>query len=263
MEREAHIEQLLHEIRGVLACQQISSIESYAASAELHSFFESRRHHFQPSTTAPKPSVPQEKQDSEPRVALQSDHSVLAEIAAEVAKCRSCALSEQRRWVVPGREGSQDIRLLIVGHWLSLEGEEQPHTVFGVAEDQMLERMLVAMKLPMEEVMVCNVLKCSVALETRPQAEHIDACSSYLRRQIAAAAPEVICTMGMVATRSLLRLNQPLSSLRGKFHALKGADGIETPLLTTYHPGYLLKNPEMKNATWEDLQLIQKHLGLV
>lgn len=261
MEREAHIEQLLHEIRGVLACQQISSIDSYIASEELQSFFESRRHQSYPPS--PKLSVPQKKQDSKPRAASQSDHLVLSEIAAEVANCRSCSLAEQRSCVVPGREGSQDIRLFIVGHWLSFEGGEQPRSVFGVEEDLMLERMLAAIKLPIEEVMVCNMVKCSVASGTQPQVEHIEACTSYLQRQIAAAAPEVICTMGMAATRSLLRLNQPLSSLRLKFHAFKGTDGAETPLLATYHPSFLLKNIEMKKATWEDLQRIQKYLGLV
>lgn len=86
------------------------------------------------------------------------------------------------------------------------------------------------------------------------------ACSSYLQRQLSAASPEFICTMGMVATRTLLRQSQPLSKLRGRFHTYKAADGVEIPLLPTYHPGYLLQNPEMKTATWQDLQLLQKRL---
>lgn len=262
MEREEHIEQLLHDIRGVLCCQQLSSIDSYAASAELQSFFESRRSQSLATLVSSKSPVHPEKTPPEPKITSQSDHAVLVEIAAEVAQCRSCELSKQRSCVIPGRVGSRGIRLLIVGHWLTFEEGLLPQNVFGVEEDQMLERMLGAMNLPLEEVMVCNMLKCSVAPNTQPQAEHIDACVSYLKRQIAAAAPEVICTMGMVATRSLLRQNQPLSSLRGRFHNLQGIDGVETPLLATYHPGYLLKNDEMKKGTWEDLQRIQRYLGL-
>jgi DNA polymerase len=266
MEREEHIEQLLRDIRGALACQQQSSIEQYPASAELSSFFESRRRSLPAKTMSPVTAVAVPLSTDEPAPVVQPrqqcDHAVLTEIATEVEVCQSCSLVEQRSRVVAGRVGASQIRLLIVGHWLSVTGEEPPHTVFGVEEDLMLGRMLSAIHLPMDEVMVCNVVKCAVATGTQPKPAHIDACSSYLRRQIVAAGPEVICTMGMVATRSLLQPSQPLSKIRGMFHSYKGTDGRETPLLATYHPGFLLQNSEMKNATWEDLQLIQRRLGL-
>lgn len=265
MEREEHIEELLREIRGVLVCQQQSSIDEYAASAELVSFFESRRQVL-PVQQAISPATavvaPHKEVVPVPEPQQQSDHAVLTEIAAEVGQCRSCSLVEQRSRVIPGRVGHSRVRLLIVGHWLTLTGGEVASSVFGVEEDIMLGRMLSAIHLSMDEVMVCNVVKCSVVPGTQPQPAHIDACFSYLQRQIAAAAPEVICTMGMVATRSLLQPRQPLSKLRGMFHSYTATDGTQIPLLPTYHPDFLLRNIEMKNATWEDLQLIQRRLGL-
>ena len=74
--------------------------------------------------------------------------------------------------------------------------------------------------------------------------------------------PEVICTMGMIAARALLERRQPLSRLRGRFHDYDVAGKVKIPVLTTYHPTYLLQNPEMKQATWADLQLLAKRLGL-
>ena len=126
----------------------------------------------------------------------------------------------------------------------------------------MLQRMMTAIKLPWENVFVTNVIKCGVRSEEQPQAEHIDACSSYLLRQIRAVSPELICSMGVVATKSLLRLPQSLSQLRGRFHPFRVGDDCEIPLLPTYHPGYLLQNPEMKKATWHDLQLLEKRLAI-
>ncbi len=262
MEREDVTIQLLHEIRGVLACQQAGFIENYPAAPELLSFFESCSKLSVPSI--PVKSFVAAKPDSVKQVAApgksESDHTELAEIAHEVARCRSCPLGGQHSTVMAGKSGTQKIRLLIIGHWLSTSGGTPGQVVFGQEEDQMLARMLKAIHIPMEEVFVTNIIKCKVGIGIQPQAEHIDACSSYLHRQITAVAPELICTMGTVAAKTLLRLSQPLSILRGKFYSYKGVEGLEIPLLPTYHPGYLLQNPEMKMATWQDLQEIQKRL---
>lgn len=263
MEREEEIIELLCEVRGVLACHQSSSINSYPASAELLTFFDSCfKSPLKSASLNGAVKTPQSDAKPEAKVkTTKSDHAVLSEIAEEVAQCRSCPLGGKSLITMPGKGGSGKIRLLIIGHWLPVTtGAETTGAVFGWEEDQMLARMLTAIHLSMDEVFVTNVIKCGVDSEVQPQAEHIDACASYLQRQIAAIAPELICTMGMVATKTLLRLSQPLSRLRGKFYSYKVADGLEIPLLPTYHPGYLLQNPEMKNATWQDLQAIQRRL---
>jgi len=260
LEREKNITELLTDIRGVVASHQVNSITQYPALDELKTFFDLRRSAATPVTTD-SPIKAKEKSSVKPNpVIKKSDQAGLTEIASEVSQCRSCALCKNRSTVIAGKGSGEKIQLFIIGHWLPVFEGSDLRAVLGLEEDQMLARMLTAINLPMEEAFVTNVIKCGVGTDIQPQAEHIDACSSYLQRQISAASPEFICTMGMVATRTLLRQSQPLSKLRGRFHNYKAANGVVIPVLPTYHPGYLLQNPEMKNATWQDLQLLQKRL---
>ncbi len=266
MDREEQIIQLLQETRGVLAYQGSCSVLDYPKSPELESFLQNCNW----QAAAPAPAAEKEKprvqspQDThvpvpeKPVSKKKSEQKDLLEIATEVAGCTGCSLSEQRSCAVPGVGSGEQIRLLLIGHWLP--ASQNSTAVFGEAEDLMLKRMLAAINLPMDQVFITNVIKCSVGSDIQPQAEHIDACSSYLKRQITAIAPELICTMGMVATKILLRPSQPLSRLRGRFYPYQCTGGVEIPLLPTYHPGYLLQNPEMKKATWLDLQALEKRL---
>lgn len=187
----------------------------------------------------------------------------LAEIGEEVVACRACDLHRQRIYPVVGR-GPATARLMIVGDWLRAEPEARlpPGQLFGVEQDQMLARMLTAINLPVSEVFIANVIKCAIPATVQPQAAHVQSCVSHLRRQIAAVAPEAILAMGMVAARVILEKSQPLSRLRGRFHEFEWSPGRRIPVLATYHPTYLLQNAEMKAATWADLQLLARHLGL-
>lgn len=256
---ESNINEVLHDISGVLSYHQSSSLTQYHAKDKLESFFALKR--------CPLSEVPdvisspiKENNGVETLTDAKSDHARLAEIAKEVVLCKSCALGEQRSAVTAGTFGSKRIRLFIIGHWLITSGTVDPDTVFGREADQMLTRMLTAINLTADEVCITNVIKCGVDSDTHPKVEHINCCASHLQRQISAAAPDIICTMGTVATKSLLQKTQPLSRLRGRFHNYEMADGSVRPLLATYHPEYLLQNHEMKNATWADLQAIQKRL---
>ncbi len=268
MERDCKTIELLNDIRAVVACHDVCSIGSYPASAELLSFFDScsRTQALAPSAPSAVPdALPGRRETSGENTNLQaqrvSDHAAVSEIAAEVAQCNSCSLSGRRIVSMAGKGGAGTVRLMIVGHWLPVTQGSQGGFVFGLEEDGMVDRMLTAINLGKDEVFISNVIKCGIGSGVQPQAEHIDVCLSFLQRQIAALEPEIICTMGMVATKTLLRLSQPLSKLRGRFYDYKLADGQTVALLPTYHPGYLLENPEMKNATWQDLQAIQKRLG--
>ncbi len=187
----------------------------------------------------------------------------IEDIEAEVVACRACDLYKQRLYPVSGH-GSGKVRLLIVGDWLSADenGGLPPGQLFGVLQDQMLSKMLLAIKLPVSEVFITNVIKCAVPNTCQPQATHVQRCVSFLRRQIVVLRPELICTMGMVAARAVLERSQPLSQLRGKFHEYAVEKNVTIPVIATYHPTYLLQNPEMKQATWIDLQLLAKRLGL-
>jgi DNA polymerase len=188
----------------------------------------------------------------------------ISEIAEEVAGCRACDLHQQRLYPVAG-DGSEKIRLLIVGDWLSADerGGLPAGHIFGVLQDEMLSRMLLAINLSADEVFITNVIKCAVPAACQPQAAHVQSCLSFLRRQIVALRPEVICTMGMVTARAVLQRSQPLSKLRGQFHEYTIEKDWTIPVIATYHPTYLLQNPEMKQATWADLQLLAKRMGLM
>jgi uracil-DNA glycosylase family 4 len=187
----------------------------------------------------------------------------MADIEAEVATCHACELHKQRLYPVAGR-GPDKVRLLIVGDWLSADerGELPPGHLFGIMQDQMLSRMLMAINLSASDVFITNVIKCAVPGTCQPQATHVQSCVAFLRRQIVALLPELICTMGTVAARAVLERSQPLSRLRGQFHAYEVETDKTIPVIATYHPTYLLQNPEMKQATWADLQLLAKRMGL-
>lgn len=186
----------------------------------------------------------------------------LADIVAEIKACRSCELHEKRVVPVPGRGGAK-ARLLIVGGWLTCpDSTALPQgTVFGLEEDRMLARMMEAIHLAPDDVLVTNILKCGLPGSCQPVAAQLQCCLPYLRRQIAVTAPELICAMGTVPTRALLDLPQSLSQLRGRFHLYTDLDGRQIPLIPTYHPSYLLQAEEMKKETWKDLQLIEKRLA--
>ena len=194
----------------------------------------------------------------------KSTRVTLSDINAEVATCRACDLHKNRIYPVAGKGGTGG-RLLVIGDWLSgdVDGHLPNNRVLGVDQDQMLARMLAAIKLQPDEVFITNVIKCAVPVSCHPAADHVRCCMSFLHRQIALLVPEVICTMGMIAAKAVLDRPQSLSQLRGTFHTYQTEDGLHIPVLATYHPTYLLQNPEMKKATWADLQLLAKRLKLL
>ncbi len=246
-------------MKSLLAYHRACGIDHYPRSDEIQAFLR-----FQPSPVVSRPpaveAVPPDRRKI--GAARQMPWPVsLAEIAEEVAVCRACDLHKQRLYPVAGR-GPDKVRLLLVGDWLAGDGHGQlpPNQLFGVEQDLMLARMLTAIRVPLAEAFVTNVIKCAVPATCQPQACHVQSCVSYLRRQIMVLAPEVICTMGMVAARAVLERSQPLSRLRGRIHEYEVAEGVKIPVITTYHPTYLLQNPEMKTATWTDLQFLAKFL---
>lgn len=187
----------------------------------------------------------------------------LEELVNEIQTCTACALAEFRILPVAGI-GEERARLLIVGDRLPADkGTRLPETcVFGIEQDRMLARMLEAIQLPRSDVFVTNVIKCAVPLSRQPQAEHVNACYSYLQRQVAVLRPEMILAMGMIPARMMLSRSDSLSRLRGRFHSYKCTGGRKIPLVATYHPTFLMQNEGMKRATWEDLKLVAKQLNL-
>ncbi|MGD9308007.1 MAG: uracil-DNA glycosylase, partial [Desulfosarcina sp.] len=111
------------------------------------------------------------------------------------------------------------------------------------------------MGLTRESVYICNIVKCRPPNNRNPEAEEIRHCLPFLNRQLAAINPRVICALGSVAARTLLETQTPISRLRGQFKTVMGI-----PVMPTFHPAYLLRNPEKKREVWNDVQQIMKLL---
>jgi DNA polymerase len=117
----------------------------------------------------------------------------------------------------------------------------------------LLTKIIEAIHLSREQVYICNIVKCRPPRNRNPQPDEIKTCFQFLDRQIEAIRPDFICALGSVAAQTLLNTDVPISRLRGRFHDYKGIK-----LLPTYHPAYLLRNPEKKRDVWEDMKMLMK-----
>jgi uracil-DNA glycosylase family 4 len=182
----------------------------------------------------------------------------------QVKGCTKCGLAAMRTHTVFG-QGNAGARLVFVGEAPGFEEDRQGLAFVGKA-GQLLTRMIAAMGLSREEVYICNVLKCRPPENRDPASDEIAACSPYLYEQLSIIAPEIIIALGAPAAKTLLQTNQSIGRLRGQFHDfyLSGLEGVgpATPLMPTYHPAYLLRNPAEKGKAWADLQAVMKRLGL-
>lgn len=177
-------------------------------------------------------------------------------VRAELGDCQRCALGKLRTKLVFG-EGNARAQIVFVGEAPGGDEDLQGRPFVGRA-GQLLTRIISAMKLSRTDVYICNILKCRPPGNRNPQPEEISACEPFLVKQLAAIKPAVICALGTVAARSLLKTDVPITLLRGRFHSYHGI-----PLMPTYHPAYLLRNPGVKKQVWEDIQTIMKTLNLM
>jgi DNA polymerase len=193
------------------------------------------------------------KQPPSERELLLSKTLTLKEIRGILGECTRCKLHPHRTQIVFG-VGNPKADLVFVGEAPGADEDAQGEPFVGRA-GQLLTRMIEAIGLKREEVYICNVIKCRPPNNRTPEPDEIAACEPFLLAQLKAINPKLICTLGGIAVQTLLKTKAPLSKLRGKFHDYQGI-----PLLVTYHPAYLLRNPGEKRAAWQDLQLLQKEL---
>ena len=177
----------------------------------------------------------------------------LAGVREELGDCTRCPLHRTRRNLVFG-EGSPGAKLVFVGEAPGEEEDKQGRPFVGRA-GQLLTKIISAMGLAREDVYICNILKCRPPGNRNPKEDEIATCEPFLVKQLEAINPEIICALGTFAAKTLLRTEAPISSIRGKFHDYHGRK-----LMPTYHPAYLLRNPEAKKPVWEDVQKIMKIL---
>jgi len=165
-----------------------------------------------------------------------------------VAGCTKCSLHAHRTQTVFG-VGNKTAQWLFVGEAPGAEEDRQGEPFVGRA-GQLLNAMLFAIGLKRQEVYIANVLKCRPPNNRDPQGVEVECCEPYLLRQVELIAPKIIIAMGRFAAHSLMKTDVALSRLRGKPLTYHG-----TPLIVTYHPAYLLRNPIDKRKAWEDLCL--------
>jgi DNA polymerase len=182
-----------------------------------------------------------------------SGFTTLDELAEAIAKCTRCPLYRTATKPVPG-QGSPTAELVCVGEAPG-ENEDKSGLAFVGAAGQLLTKILGAINLSREDVFICNVLKHRPPGNRNPLPNEVEACSPYLVRQLEIIRPKVIVAFGTFAAQTLLETKLSIGKLRGQVHRYYGI-----PLVVTYHPAALLRNPAWKRPTWEDVQLARRVL---
>ena len=184
----------------------------------------------------------------------QMNSRALAQLRSEMGDCKRCKLHPHRTHLVFG-SGNPDARLMLVGEAPGEEEDLQGQPFVGKA-GQLLTRILKAMGLERNDVYIANILKCRPPQNRNPQPDEIETCQPFLRKQVEIIHPKVVCALGTFAAQTLLQTDEKISRLRGRFHDYYGVK-----LMPTYHPAYLLRNPQDKRLVWEDMRLIMKELS--
>jgi DNA polymerase len=181
-----------------------------------------------------------------------------------VKGCRKCRLCEQRTQTVFG-VGAARATLAFVGEGPGADEDAQGIPFVGRA-GQLLTRMIAAMKLTREQVYIGNVVKCRPPGNRTPADDEMEMCAPFLWRQLAIVRPRIIVALGRPATQLLLGSKEAMSRLRGRFYEFPGPHlaglGLgESRVMPTYHPAYLLRNPDAKKDVWADLQQVMAELA--
>jgi DNA polymerase len=174
-------------------------------------------------------------------------------VAKAVASCTRCPLYSTATNPVPG-QGNPNADLMIVGEAPGATEDERGLAFVGAA-GQLLTKILAAVALSREDVFICNVLKHRPPGNRNPMPDEVTACSPYLIRQFELIRPKAILALGTFAAQTLLQTKLAIGKLRSQVHRYYGV-----PLIVTYHPAALLRNPSWKRPTWEDVQLVRRIL---
>lgn len=185
--------------------------------------------------------------------ATQDKRTRLQVLAQRVEACRGCSLYKTRTHAVMS-DGTPEARLVFVGEAPGRDEDLQGKPFVGRA-GKLLTKMIEAMGLRREEVYICNILKDRPPANRTPLPEEVDACLPFLREQLAIVRPQVICVLGAVAAKAFLGPHVAISMVRGKVWDYEGI-----PLVPTFHPAYLLRNPSAKRDAWADLKKVKQLL---
>ncbi len=168
----------------------------------------------------------------------------------ELAGCTRCKLHKGRKTIVFG-EGKNNAVLVFVGEGPGQEEDQQGRPFVGAAGQLLTDIIVKGMKLKREDVYICNIVKCRPPDNRNPEPDEIAACEPFLIKQFQAIKPKMIVALGNVAIKTLLKTSEGITALRGKWKTYQGI-----PLMPTFHPAYLLRNPGDKALVWEDIKKV-------
>ena len=212
-----------------------------------------------PVTSAPPAKIPMgppvESPWLTPAKNPQERTAALSELKVKVEACRLChELACQRKQTVFG-VGPVTTRFVIVGEAPGAEEDRIGDPFVGPA-GQLLDKILIATGIPRDQVYILNTIKCRPPGNRVPSDSESENCRPFLEAQLEILQPDYIVCWGAVAVRAILGTTEPIGRLRGRFHWYK-----KTKVLVTYHPSYLLRAPEAKKLTWEDMKTLMRELG--
>jgi uracil-DNA glycosylase family 4 len=209
-----------------------------------------------PSPALKRPSIVAPPADGFSLFDERIEGDTLVRIADDIGPaCTRCKLHKARKKIVFG-VGNPKAELVFVGEGPGRDEDEQGEPFVGRA-GKLLTQMIEAMSLRREDVYIANVVKCRPPENRLPEKDEIATCSPYLMRQLAVIGPKVICCLGSCSAQTLLQTTQGISRFRGEWFDFRGSK-----LIATYHPAYLLRNPNAKGEVWKDLQKVMALLGL-
>jgi uracil-DNA glycosylase len=177
-------------------------------------------------------------------------------MAAEVAACTRCPLAGGRTQTVFG-VGDPNAQVVFVGEAPGRDEDLKGEPFVGRAGQLLTDIIERGMGVPRASVYICNVVKCRPPENRNPFPTELAACEPFLVRQLAAIRPKVIVALGKFAAQALCRSETPISRLRGQWQEYEGI-----PVMPTYHPAFLLRNPAAKREVWADIQAVMARLGI-
>ena len=188
---------------------------------------------------------------------LTSQSSGLTAVREELGNCMRCKLHKNRTTIVFG-EGNPNTVLVFVGEGPGNEEDQQGRPFVGAAGQLLTDIIVKGMNLKRADVYICNIVKCRPPDNRNPEPDEIGACEPFLIKQLQAIKPKVIVALGNIAAKTLLKTDKGITALRGTWQASHGI-----PLMPTFHPAYLLRNPKDKALVWKDIQQVMAEMNKV
>lgn len=177
--------------------------------------------------------------------------STLTDLNSQICECQKCGLGKTRTKFVFGT-GNPNADLLVIGEAPGADEDAKGEPFVGRA-GQLLTKILEAVHFTREEVFIANILKCRPPENRKPNPDEVELCEPYLWKQIDLIKPKLILLLGLTAAQTILRTKESMGQLRTSTHLYRN-----TPVFVTYHPAALLRNPNWKRPTWEDVQKLRK-----